>query len=284
MKTIMFADKKTRLVKSKFFNLFWIENSQGKRISSMFRLLAEETVGPFVKVTTQTKTIIFNKNSDNITFISKSVKNVCLEKLTEDVYEIRVLSCWKERNTWKKELLYDRCGNLISDKYSDVTKPHYGMIGVELDGQWGFIDEKGTCVITPAWKHSSLFNEYGYSVVTFKGENKIAVIDKKGIYVLGPMPYSSARFIGENLLQVVSGGRKGIIDLKGQVVIPTEYDYIEKKDNHFIVKRGAKYGLFGVNGECIFECIYPEIIETPDKFVVQDFAKLETPKFVEVSK
>ena len=54
--------------------------------------------------------------------------------------------------------------------------------------------------------------------------------------------------------------------------------------NHFELMYNRKYGLADINGNVIFECLYDEIMETPDKFVVRDFAKLESGKTIETKK
>jgi hypothetical protein len=44
-----------------------------------------------------------------------------------------------------------------------------------------------------------------------------------------------------------------------------------------------KYGLLDKTGKCLLECIYDKIIETDDKFVVQDFSKIAILKVKEVN-
>lgn len=72
-------------------------------------------------------------------------------------------------------------------------------------------------------------------------------------------------------------------DFDGKVVLPDIYQRIEKKSDFFVLYLNGKCGLADVNGEIILECIYPEIIELPDKFVVQESCVREVHK-KEISK
>lgn len=272
--------KCTKLVNSKYSNKSWIVNSKGERISEKFKVKCELQYGPYITVNTDKGKCIYHKDQDGIVFWSNS-SEVYLRKISEKLYALS----WYSQNTTEPFIrIYDDRGKVVHREVAGVNSLHNGLIAVKMNEYWGFMDENGTVVIPPTWAEVENFNDYGYSIVRFKEGRRIAVIDKSGSYVLGPSDYSKLEFISEDLIIAVKDNKKGLITLKGKVIIPCDYDDIYVREDYYIVYIKPKYGLFDAEGNVIFECIYPEIIETPDKFVVQDFIRQEAFKQKEVAK
>ncbi len=271
----------TKVVESKITRSMWIENSRGKRISSKFVLYNDVECDNFVVLTTSNGDYIYHKNVDELILHVSNYTE--LIKLSDRLYAINYsISDNSGRKCFAR--IYDGDGNLLLGGLEVIKSMKGGLFAVKKEDKWGFMDENLNVVIPHLWENVTSFNEDGYAIVFFKEYKRMAVIDKKGSYVLSPSTYSNASFITKDLLLVKKEGKEGAINLKGEIIVPVIYSDVCLKDNFFIVRMGQKYGLIDINGKEIFECIYPEIIETDKKFVVQDFARLEVPKTKEVTK
>lgn len=271
----------TKVVRSKISRKSWIEDSKGKRISFKFVLHTSEECDDFVTLRTSAGYYVYNKNSDTLILHVSAYINVI--KISDNAYGVMFyLKDRFERRYYAR--IYDSKGNLLIGGLTSLRDMSNGLFAVNKEDKWGFMDEKLNIIIPYLWEAVTPFNEDGHAIVFFKEHKRMAVIDKKGSFVLSPSCYSNASFITKNLLLVKKEGKEGVINLKGEVIVPVIYYNVTLKDNFFIVSVNNKYGLIDINGNEIFECIYPEIIETDKKFVVQDFARLETPKTKEVTK
>ena len=93
----------------------------------------------------------------------------------------------------------------------------------ERNGKTGFFEPiTKTIVIEPVFDSCSLFNDSGYSYVNLKG-------------------------------------KQGVINKKGDLIIPCEYSSINSYDKYFLVEKNKKYGILDKNGRIIFGMIPYEI-------------------------
>ena len=115
-----------------------------------------------------------------------------------------------------------------------------GKLGVRIDGKWGYVDKNGDVVIEPNWDYVRSFsNGYAlvktdagkYTYINHAGESinnelydtaysfneKLAVVGKKvtdSYYEQVP---------GRTARRKVTGIRKGVINVKGELVIPYKF-------------------------------------------------------------
>jgi len=68
--------------------------------------------------------------------------------------------------------------------YQGVNKFQNGVVGVESDHKWGYVDENGKLVIQPQFDDESNFFDNGLATVKVNG--KYGIIDKKGKYIANP--------------------------------------------------------------------------------------------------
>jgi hypothetical protein len=73
---------------------------------------------------------------------------------------------------------------------------------------------------------------------------------------------------------VVINGKIGVIDIKGEIIIPPIYDEIKFTNNKskFLVEINGKHGVVDINGEIIIPPIYNKIVEISNSkfFAFQD--------------
>lgn len=90
-----------------------------------------------------------------------------------------------------KGYLIDKTGTRISDLLFDrVGKQSEGLIRVEINGKWGYVDTKGKMIIEPQFSTAGGFSD-GLAVVGIGDDRNLqsyraGVIDKKGKFVINP--------------------------------------------------------------------------------------------------
>lgn len=96
--------------------------------------------------------------------------------------------------------------------------------------KWGYIDKTGRWVIPPQFESPGVFKN-GVAPVLFPsdgGNQSIAaLIDPLGKIIFQTNSYQIPNLIGEVYCVQQSAGQKGLVDLKGNWVIPPHYDLIE---------------------------------------------------------
>jgi hypothetical protein len=146
-------------------------------------------------------------------------------------------------------------------KYFDMDF-HEGLIAVEREGKWGFLDKLGNEIIE--FKYDAVTNfKNGFASV--KLNNAWGLIDKNDNVVI-PFHYSSVGEYVDGLVLVTSKESKsGFIDLKGNVIIELQYYGANNFDNglasvYKLVKTSEgteyRYGLINKKGEVIIPLEY----------------------------
>jgi hypothetical protein len=154
---------------------------------------------------------------------------------------------------------------------------------VHIDGKVYFASKEFTLLAGP-FVSAADFDAYGYAVVSREYEY-YSLLSKGFKEVLGTINCEELKPLSADYFKIRKNGRYGIVDKDKKEIIPAIYDGIQMLGpNHFELMYNRKYGLADINGNVIFECLYDEIMETPDKFVVRDFAKLESGKTIETKK
>lgn len=109
-----------------------------------------------------------------------------------------------------------------------------GMMIVEKNGKYGFVDKKGKLKIKCKYDSAYRF-ENGYAPVCKNG--KWGYINKKGKVVI-PFKYDSAYGYGDGLFTVVKGDSCGVLDIDKNVVVP--FEYFDLSSFHAGVAYGVK--------------------------------------------
>ena len=271
-----------RRVHGKISGKNWLEDKNGHRITDKHnRLIYQECKeGPYIPVYVGISgaAYLFHEKSDKI--LIKSENGFIITKISESLYSVYN----KDENSNWQYVLYDAEGNIVLSNMDSVSsKISCGLVAVEKNGKWGYIDEKGNWVIQPLWPYAESFNESGYAVVRFKGDtSKYAIINEVGTYTCTPIECDLLKSITDTTFLIQKGEKKGVVDEKGKFILPYNlYSDIIDVDGYYKVKSyQGTYGLYDNTGKEIFECIYPQIIEMEEKFMVQDVGKKEHIKTV----
>ena len=149
---------------------------------------------------------------------------------------------------------------VIDLKYLRAKDFKNGIAQVSLDGKYfGFINKQGKTVIPLE------FEDFGYEfrdgVINAKKQGKWGLLNNKG-KILVPFQYDYIRFPedGLSVARIKKGEAKvyGVVDENGKTVVPFEYDDIE--DYSEGLARVRKNGLFGFidkKGKIVIPITYP---------------------------
>ncbi len=147
------------------------------------------------------------------------------------------------------EPVYDKIGNFSEDRAV-----------VRKNGLSGAISSSGAEVIRPAYASLSGFKG-GMSVVWTEG--LCAIADKDG-KMLTPFKYSAARLENGVAVTETSSGDSSIVSVSGEE-LPLEYSVKEVfSDGLWIVSDGALYGVMNTRGELVLPLEYDGIAPGPD--------------------
>ena len=156
----------------------------------------------------------------------------------------------------------DRIVAKLRNAGSDIKGPYSeGFIAIEKDGKRTYIDSNGIVLVPPQFEEASDFRR-GYAQVTRAGA--WGVINKAG-KDLFPF-HKDWSYIGEEhdgtMVIGDAAGKQGMIDMKGNAIIPCVYDDISIFDwSHGVVqvKQGGKSGLINRQGVVIAAIAYDNI-------------------------
>lgn len=146
--------------------------------------------------------------------------------------------------------IVDFKGNIkVAPKYDRISyyssEHDDGMIEVRLNDKVGFLNISDFSeVIPPVNDWASLFTN-GCTVVS--KDNKYGVIDTKGNMAV-PFNYDYVELFDTGKLALNQGGKYVLADAGGKTINDNKYDSIEEIGNYYIVETDGKYGLLDENG------------------------------------
>lgn len=146
------------------------------------------------------------------------------------------------------------------NKYKYKPKPGELRL-VKDNNMWGYADDEGNVVIPGQFHIAYEFSSQDYAVAMKDGY--YGVIDKKGQTVI-PFEYHNMLYGGtyeaDKYIVVTKYRKRGVINLNNEIVIPIEYDHIfQYGSNIFRVRLGGKYGLINDKGEVVVPIIYDSL-------------------------
>jgi len=148
-------------------------------------------------------------------------------------------------------------------RYKQVGPMENGLAPVRRDGKWGYIDEKGAEVIAPAYETADPFSGDG-SVAKVSSGGKTGLIDKTGKVVL-PLEYDGIEAApwwqpAPEFIMINAGGKWGLIDKSGKELISPRYDNMDIfTQDKVVVKSAGKFGVIAKTGEEVLPAEYDTI-------------------------
>lgn len=264
----------------RFSKRHWLEDYEGTRLTPKFQLKYHETVGPITRLTTNKGSYVYTQNGPKYLYSYKHDgfwSNI--RQINDNVYALY----YKSQNKNSGWYLYDsHLCELDSRNYLGVSGGTGEEIRVEVEQGWGILNENMEWLVEPNYEGIERFNTFGYCSAE-NADETMDILDTSGNVILKNIKCYKLIFLTPTYIQIFDGSQTGVINIQGEEVIPKVYASIELIGNFFKV-RLQKWGLLDISGKVVFDSVYDEIIETPDKFVVRDFAKIEVQKTKEVQK
>lgn len=137
----------------------------------------------------------------------------------------------------------DTKGNyVIQPKYQSILPSNENLWPYQERFRWGFLDDNGNIVIPAQYNNVSKFS---LGLAPFSKDKKSGYIDRHNNVVIPAIfDFNGAwPFLQKMQVAVVKiEGKFGAIDKNGKIVVPTEYDEIQVKEdtNSIIVKKGKE--------------------------------------------
>lgn len=138
------------------------------------------------------------------------------------VFDHGVASVQTSPGNWA---VIDSAGEVLAASRERPGAPAEGLIGLERDGKWGFVDVSGHFAIPPRFDKVGTFSE-GLAAAWVNG--KAGYVDKTGVFVIPPRFADGALPFSEGLALVHEKDDQsstwGYIDRTGQFAIPPKFN------------------------------------------------------------
>jgi hypothetical protein len=123
------------------------------------------------------------------------------------------------------------------------------LLPVKIDHKWGYINRQAQVVIAPVYDHAGDFLDSSHAVTVTGG--KAGLIDRKGKVVLQHR-YDGLRFLTRGFFAMQKDSLWGITDSSGRIILNCSARHIRPvKRGQFLVKIGEHAGVVDHTGRTI---------------------------------
>jgi hypothetical protein len=151
-----------------------------------------------------------------------------------------------------KHGIIDKTGFVLTDPFDNSGWAFKdGLLEVESDGKWGFIDIHGEVVIPIQFHRANGFAETLAAVEFSDEKNQWGFIDRGGNMVIPPQ-FQDAQYFGEGLAPVEVEFKYGYIDKNGRIIIKPSFEMAYSfSDGIGVVILKDKYGFIDSKGQFV---------------------------------
>lgn len=165
----------------------------------------------------------------------------------------------------KYGFLNSHCDLVIPIAYDAVGVFSEGLASVEKDNKSGFIDMQANVVIPFDYDRPSRFSD---GLARVRKDGRYIFIDKTGTEVLDVdkyynlNPFSYAKIFLDGLALVEAEAKQGLINKKGKLIAPIQYDLIDLPflEGLVVVKQNDKYGFLNQQGQEVVSPKYNSVV------------------------
>lgn len=128
---------------------------------------------------------------------------------------------------------------------------------IRVNQQWGLIDKTGRIAVEPTYDAIGEFYKYGYAVVQKNGN--VGIVNDKGQTIL-PAKYADLQILDSTIFAVVLQNSWKVIDINQKIILDDHYEKVKIWKKKFIsFSRKGKWGLVDLSGKTIIQPIYDDI-------------------------
>ncbi len=162
----------------------------------------------------------------------------------------------------------------IANRYEDIGEFHDGLAPIKLLGKWGYINKADQIVIQPTYEVCKNFNQH---VAQVSRKEKYGLINTSGKEFL-ELQYDSIGVLPDGNFLLVRNNLKGMADRTGRVLIEPRFDSLESLALGVIVSRQKLLGLLTHDGVSVLPIQYSVLIYIPKKnsFLIKKESLWET--------
>jgi hypothetical protein len=150
-----------------------------------------------------------------------------------------------------------------------ITPPCEGLIPIEINYKWGFIDKDANETVSPKYDCVHDFCFDSRSAVCLN--ERWGFIDETGAVTIA-LQYDDVNDFSGGIAGVKINGKWGIINKTGKMIIPPKYDYVSYlyfNNSMICVKLNGKYGFIDKKGVEVTSAIYDKV-----KYLSEDFVNV----------
>ncbi len=169
----------------------------------------------------------------------------------------------------------DNRGRLrIANRYEGIGEFHDGLAPVKLLGKWGFINKADEIEIQPTYDIARNFHQH---VAQVSRKGKFGLINAAGKELL-ELQYDSIRRLADGNFLLIRNNLRGMADPMGRLLIEPRFDTLESIPQGVIVGRGKFFGLLTHEGISVLPLQYNILTYLPEKngFLTKKDALWET--------
>ncbi len=147
------------------------------------------------------------------------------------------------KNFEGKMAFIDRTGHPITDfSYLGLRSFLHGRAPAKLESGWGYLNSSGKLVV-PA-RYSAVWPFHTKKIARVKLGEKYKFIHRDGTVLKGPQREKITPFSG-GYYRYSAGGKWGVLDTFGQVIVAAAYDHITPSEKGiYVLEKGGDYSLF----------------------------------------
>jgi hypothetical protein len=125
----------------------------------------------------------------------------------------------------------------------------FTLIANKETNKWGLFDERGKPFLPPIFDHIS--TSYGGQYLRVAvGQDFVQYVDMEGNLILENYPQVKEHLTA-NLFLIEEGGKKGVVDDAGNIIVPTSYKYCDRIGGLLNMSNGDGVFLYSYEGELI---------------------------------
>ncbi|AZQ63449.1 WG repeat-containing protein [Flammeovirga pectinis] len=184
----------------------------------------------------------------------------------------------KFKSKVEKQIYELRTENKSESDYLSFIRdyPNSSRVDTAITHLWYFSENKDSVLISyPNWKNISYYQSLNlaekHTIYPVIKDSKVAFINNKGKVILEDAFLQAKKKyncngVQSSYIEVEKETGHGVVNRKGKVLIPFEYESISfLSEGLAVVKKQGKYGIYALNEEQWIPCMYDQIMQISNR-------------------